>query len=119
MDKMCKIERLDEPCDKVAENFDPADYAKKVFGMFGGEETKVKLRMDNSLAGVAIDRFGKDAVLIKDGEERFTVCMNVALSPVFYGWLFQFGDIIDILSPDSLKNEMKDRAGQLLAKLEK
>ena len=37
-----------------------ADYAKKSFGMFGGKEQTVKLLVKNSLAGVIVDRFGKD-----------------------------------------------------------
>ena len=39
---------------------DMADYAKKSFGMFGGKEQTVKLLVKNSLAGVIIDRFGKE-----------------------------------------------------------
>ena len=41
-----------------------ADYAKKSFGMFRGKETSVKMLVNNSLAGVIIDRFGKDGMMI-------------------------------------------------------
>lgn len=48
-----------------------ADYAKKIFDMFNGEETAVKLRFRNELAGVVIDRFGQDSMLIPDGDDCF------------------------------------------------
>ena len=41
---------------------DMADYAKKSFGMFRGKEQTVKMQVDNRLAGVIIDRFGKDVM---------------------------------------------------------
>ena len=43
---------------------DMADYAKKSFGMFGGKEESVKLSVHNRLAGVMIDRFGKDIICL-------------------------------------------------------
>ena len=41
-----------------------ADYAKKSFGMFRGNERTVRLLVKNNLVGVIIDRFGKDVRMI-------------------------------------------------------
>ena len=41
------------------QNADVGLYAKKVFGMFSGEEEIIKLECKNEMAGVIIDRFGK------------------------------------------------------------
>ena len=117
VDKMSTVKKLDEPRSDSVGNFNLADYSKKVFGMFGGEEAVVKLRMQNSLAGYAIDRFGKDVTIIPDGKQHFTVKVLVALSPVFYGWLFQFGELCEVLSPQSLKDELKTRAEAFLSRL--
>ena len=38
------------------------------FGMFGGEEQTVKLLMASSMAGVIINRFGKDVMLVPMGD---------------------------------------------------
>jgi predicted DNA-binding transcriptional regulator YafY len=38
---------------------------------------------------------------------------------VFYGWLFQFGELCEVMTPKSLKDELKDRAKKLIAQLEK
>jgi predicted DNA-binding transcriptional regulator YafY len=117
VDKMSGVEKLDENRSTAAGKFDLAEYSKKVFGMFGGEETTVKLRVHNQLAGAVIDRFGKDIRMIADGDKHFTVSVRVALSPVFYGWLFQFGELCEVMSPQSLKDELKNRAEKLLVQL--
>ena len=46
------------------QKIDMASYSKKSFGMFGGKEQSVKLLVENSLAGVIVDRFGKDVMMI-------------------------------------------------------
>ncbi|MDR0812931.1 MAG: WYL domain-containing protein [Oscillospiraceae bacterium] len=116
VDKMNSISVLDEPRELTAAPFNTADYAKKVFGMYGGEETDLKLRFENQLAGVVIDRFGKDVSLRSYDENHFEVNLTVAVSPVFIGWLLQFGDMVTVLSPESLIEELKIRATRLLDK---
>lgn len=84
-----------------AKEFNPARYSTEVFGMFRGERKQVKLRLENSLAGVVVDRFGKDIMLIPDGENHFVLTVNVALSPNFFGWVAGFGGRAAILFPKS------------------
>lgn len=93
-----------------AEAFEKTDmsaYTKSVFGMFGGKEEKVRLRFTNRLAGVVIDRFGRDTMIIKDGDEHFTISVNVVISQLFLAWVFGFGADAEILSPESAREEMK------------
>ncbi|MBQ6932432.1 MAG: WYL domain-containing protein, partial [Clostridia bacterium] len=92
---------------------DMSAYTKSVFGMFGGEEQRVKLRFANHLAGVMIDRFGKDTMLIPDGNEKFTINVDVVPSTHFLAWVFGFGTEAEILSPESVKDEMKNQLKQL------
>ena len=75
VDKMEKITVLDEERDgqKAYEALDMADYARKTFGMFTGEEVKVRLRFENHLVGAVLDRLGRDVILVPDGEDHFTV----------------------------------------------
>lgn len=94
--------------------FDLASYAKMVFGMFGGDEVFVKLRFDNSLVGVVIDRFGKDVPIMKEDETHFIIAIDVAISPVFIGWLFQFGNKVKVLAPLALVEEIEYRAQSIL-----
>ncbi|MBR5798585.1 MAG: WYL domain-containing protein [Lachnospiraceae bacterium] len=112
VDKMLKIACMDEPREgrELFEKFDVAVYARKSFSMFGGEEQYVKLLCDNSLAGVIIDRFGKDAMIVPVDEEHFNANVNVAVSAPFFGWVFALGDKIKIVSPESVREQMKENA---------
>ncbi len=115
VDKMYGVEVSDEDREgnKEFESFDMSAYTKTVFGMFGGEEVRVKLRFANHLAGVAIDRFGRDTILIPDGDEFFTVNVDVVPSAHFLAWVFGFGTEAEIISPESVKDEMKNQLKQL------
>ena len=88
--------------------------SQRVCGMFRGDEYKVKLRFANHLAGAVIDRFGKDAMLIRDGEEHFTVTIEAAVSPQFFAWVFGFGPEAEILSPESVRREAAAAARRIL-----
>ena len=85
-------------------------YTKSVFGMFGGKEQKVKLRFSNHLAGAVFGRFGRDIIVIKDGNEHFTVNVNVVVSQQFLAWVFGFGEDAEIISPENVRSEMKNQA---------
>lgn len=115
VDKMQKVSLTDEEREGLAEfeKTDMSAYTKTVFGMFGGEEQKVKLRFSNHLVGAVLDRFGRDSIIIKDGDEHFTVTVNVVVSPQFFGWVFGFGKDVEILSPEDVRTEMKKQAEEI------
>ncbi len=110
VDKMDAIELLDCPRVQTPEtqNLDLASYTKKVFGMFNGQETVVKLRFENRLAGVVMDRFGHDSMMIPDGDQHFTFTTTVVNSPQFLGWVAGFGKQVQILYPQSLIDAYTD-----------
>ena len=93
---------------KAVDKFDLAVYTKQVFGMYGGETVNVKLRFDDSLIGVVIDRFSDKVFIQPHGDGTFTMSAEVMLSPQFFGWLFSFGDKVKIISPKSAVKEFND-----------
>ena len=107
VDKMTKLTLLDTPrvITDEARSLDLSSYGKTVFGMFAGNPENVKLRFDNSLSGVVIDRFGKDVMLVPEEGGFFTVSAQIVLSPVFYGWLSSFGDRAELLIPQHARQE--------------
>ncbi|MCQ2420374.1 MAG: WYL domain-containing protein [Clostridia bacterium] len=107
VDKMAQIAETDQPryLDDQARSLDLSQYGRNVFGMFGGEARQIRLRFHNSLVGVVRDRFGKAAMLIPDGSEHFTYTAQIAVSPVFFGWLAGFGDRAKILWPEDVQEE--------------
>ena len=120
VDKMLDIGILDEPRDG-RESFaalDMAEYAKKVFGMFSGREERVRMRFDNQLVGAVLDRLGREAMLVPDGESHFTVTAQVEVSPQFFAWVSGFGRLAQILGPDHVVQAMRAHAAEVLAMYE-
>lgn len=120
VDKMEKVSLTESEREgtKEFDAFDMSAYTKTVFGMFGGNEQKVKLRFANHLVGAVLDRFGRDTIIIKDGDEHFTFTVNVVVSQQFLAWVFGFGTEAEIVSPEEVCNEMKKQA-KLVADLYK
>lgn len=116
VDKMLRI-ALSNETREGREHFkklDMADYARKSFGMFGGEEETVKLQVSNGLAGVIIDRFGKDVMMIPVDEDHFNVSVDVRVSRQFLGWVFSLGESVRILGPEAVVDQMKAEAQRLI-----
>lgn len=107
VDKMSAAAVLNEPREKLAAAFDPAEYALTVFSMFGGSLRRVEICFDISLIGVVIDRFGKEIFIKKDDEGHFRVSVNVQVSNSFFSWILQFGAKAQIISPADVVAEMK------------
>ena len=83
------------------------EHAQRHFQMFSGEQINVKLRFHRSLINVVIDRFGKDTMLIPDGEDFFVFTVEVAVSPMFLSWVIGFGPKAKILFPQSVAEDCK------------
>lgn len=115
VDKMVHIQMSEEKREGKEDfkRLDMADYAKKSFGMFGGREQEVKLLVENRLAGVMIDRFGKDVILIPADEEHFTISVEVYVSMQFLGWIFSLGEGVKIVSPEEVVEQMNREIDRL------
>lgn len=116
VDRMENIETLDVEQIKIDcdMGFNVADYSKKMFRMFSGETDKVKLRFDNSLINVVLDRFGKGIEIIKCDNDSFTIEVEIVVTNTFLSWIFMFGDKGRILEPIFLKEKMRAMALDLM-----
>ena len=120
VDKMLHIKMSDETREgkEYFKKLDMADYAKKSFGMFGGKEQTVKLLVHNKLAGVIIDRFGKNVIMIPTDGEHFNVNVDVHVSRQFLGWVFSLGEDIKIVGPEDVVEQMRREVKRLLKQYE-
>ena len=107
VDKMARISALEDRRQgkEAFAGVDMSAYSQKVFGMFAGQAQTVRLRFASNLAGAVIDRFGREVMMIADGEEQFTVSLEVVVSPQFFAWVFGFGTEAEILSPEAVRSE--------------
>ena len=110
VDKMLKISCIDMEREgrDAFEKLNMADYTKKNFGMFAGEEEMVKLEVHKRLIGVILDRFGREVMIIPADEEHFRVNVKVSVSSQFLGWIFGLGSDVKILSPENVVEKMKE-----------
>ena len=104
VDRMMDIQQTAQPRVPCPELTGKAlvEHANRLFQMYAGEMRDVKLRFHRDLLGAVIDRFGKDSMLIPDGEEHFNITVKVAVSPMFLSWIIGFGSKAQILYPEAV-----------------
>ena len=120
VDKMLEVRVLEEKREgeKAFADFDTAIYARQVFGMYGGEARNVRIRCDNDLAGVVIDRFGQEVTILSNTDTYFEFSAKVMISPTFFAWVLGFGGKMRIVSPESVAEELQRMARDVLSAYE-
>lgn len=93
---------------------DIAEFSKKTFGMFAGNEVVVTLQCDDSLTGVMIDRFGLDVPMRPAGAGQLRVYVKVAVSRQFFGWLTGLGSNVEIISPADVREQYQQSLKKIL-----
>jgi len=109
VDRMIEIQLSQEariPCPELTGKA-LNEHANRLFQMYAGDAVDVKLRFHRDLINVVIDRFGKDTMLIPDGDEHFNFTVRVAVSPMFLSWVIGFGNKAKILYPENVIAQCK------------
>lgn len=120
VDRMSSITLTEEsrvPCPELTGR-NLTRYAGRMFQMFSGDTVSVKLRFRRELANVVIGRFGKDTMLIPDGDDWFVFTVDVAVSPLFLSWVMGFGSKAKILYPQSVAEQCRQLCREILAQYE-
>ena len=117
VDKMLRLSVTDKKREGEKEFKDAAveSYSTRMFGMFSGKDERVTLEAENRFAGILIDRFGKDIMMIPTDPEHFRATVNVSVSEQFLSWVFSLGEGIKITGPESAVKA----AREMLARLNK
>ena len=104
VDRMKGVELTGVPreCQEEFDQIDMRTYAKRVFSMYSGRKTRIRIRFSNRLLDTVVERFGTKDVLYSQVDDRhFSAETEVEVSDQFYGWLLGFGKSAKILSPQS------------------
>ena len=112
VDRMTAVEPLEHTAVQTPD-FDPAEYVRKVFGMYPDNLCTVELLCDNEVMRSVIDRFGENVRTETVDEQHFRATVEVAPSPPFFSWVFTFSGKIRIVSPAAVLEEMRDMAAWL------
>ena len=117
VDRMTSIQMTEEqrtPCPELSGRA-MIRQASQRFAMFAGETQSVKLRLHNKLVNATLDKFGRDILLIPDGEDHFVCTVEVAVSDQFLGWVISFGDDAKILYPEKVAEKCRELCKKVLS----
>ena len=107
IDRMTLPKLLDESA-VVLPDFNVEEYANTSVRMYSGEECRVTLRCQNERMKNLVDRFGTEFDIGEDTDTSFIAYVTVQVSPTFYGWLAQYGDSMEILGPEDVKDGYRE-----------
>ena len=105
IDRITKLEIIDEPAVRKPRDFDVSEYFSQEFSMLDGKECEVELLCENELMGNIIDHFGERVSTQVIDNNHFKVTVIVDLSNNFYGWVFASAGRIQIISPQEVVND--------------
>lgn len=85
--------------------FDINNYVNTTFRMYNSKHTEVELICDNDVMDAIVDRFGEDVTTYANDMTSFRVVADIAVSHIFYSWVFGFGGKVKIKSPEDVKKK--------------
>lgn len=100
------------------EGFDIDEFINTTFHMFNSEREEVELVCDNEVMDSIIDRFGEDVTTYANDMTSFRAVVNIAVSHVFYSWVFGFGGKVKIKGPDNVKERYAEMLRAAVSGLE-
>ena len=111
LDRIYRIPNLLENQKAVLapKGFKLADYIKKIFRRYGGDETvDVELQCESFIMNAIIDHFGTKVQTEEIDDDHFKATVTVSPSPTFYRWVFGWNGAMKIINPENIKNEYND-----------
>ena len=86
--------------------------------MFNSPHEEVELICDNDVMDSIIDRFGEDVVTYSYAPKSFKAVVNIAVSNVFYSWVFGFSGKVKIAGPDHVKEKYAELLREAVTSLD-
>ncbi len=96
---------LDEDGTPAPPDFDIDEHINSTFRMYNSEHEEVELVCDNDVMDSIIDRFGEDVTTYANDMNSFRTVVDIAVSHIFYSWVFGFGGKVKIKGPEHVKTE--------------
>lgn len=92
----------------IPDDFNLSEYINTSFRMYNSEHQEVELICDNSVMDGIIDKFGDDVQTFANDMTSFRAVVNIAVSHVFFSWVFGFGGRVKIKSPEDVRKQYAD-----------
>ncbi len=92
----------------------PKHMAEHIY-MFSGESSPIKLKTTADMMSELVDWFGTDFSVIKKEGDLITVRLKCNENAMRY-WALQYGPYVELLEPQSLRDQLLDDAKQMVEK---
>ena len=92
----------------------PRHMAEHIY-MFSGKGTYITMRIEPFMMDDVIDWFGKDFSILEDNENTLTIALHCNEEAMLY-WALQYGQYVEILQPDSLREKLRCAAKNIYKK---
>lgn len=119
IDTISKITIIDdkkEPLSNiVGYDFDLGKYMREHIYMFSGEVSRVAIKIKTRNIGAFNDWFGTNYFIRENNEDYSILSVTTNLNAVYY-WAMQYGEIAEVLEPESLRNRIKNGLTEILDK---
>lgn len=120
IDRMKSVEITDIPsrhfsevCD-YTDNFNVADYVKKLFGMYGGTADEIELKCSKSILEYLIDKFSENVSITNVNDDTFNLTVTAIVSEALVTFIMNYGNKIEVIKPGYLKDMIIKRADEIL-----
>lgn len=97
----------------IGTNFDASKHYNQVFGMFSGETKEVTFLVHKEILGAVRDKFGETVKFTPKDENRYYFTATVQLSPQFIGWCCMFGELLKVIEPTNVVENIKSHISSL------
>lgn len=120
LDRMENVTVINEPSRCFQEvscyknSFDAGDYVSKTFRMYSGMDEMIDLVCSNDIIEKITDKFGESVHYMSIGKDKFRVRARGFSSQGLVEWLMMLSDRCYIVAPQSLRNEVVERARSIV-----
>jgi len=83
--------------------------------LFVGEPERVVLKIKNDKMGYLCDTFGNSHKVLSSGDEYSEVALYCNPRDMRY-WALQYGEIAEVVAPESLRNEIRGKVAEMAAR---
>lgn len=123
IDNMTEIQILEEKSRPIRElegleyGFNLSKHMAEHVYMFTDKVSLVKLRVQKSMISQLIDYFGTDFTVREETENEIIIHLRSSEQAMIF-WAMQYGDYVEVLEPESIRNRVKDSIKEMAKKYE-
>lgn len=107
LDRIKNLKQLEEKRTIKKTTSEIQEFAESIVEMFGGEKEEIEVDCSMVLLDTVFDQFGKNITIIKKDEDTFKIILDA--NPLgFKFWVLRNIDCVEVIRPESLRNEIKE-----------